>query len=232
MLCDRCGYQDSTINGPHTCSESDLKLAAQRQVAGQSGIAWSSGRSWAWSALTWSFLAVIVGSGLVCAVRLVAVAWEYDSVGALGDAPSAGQLSDWDSAIYFELKIDPVYAVAILVQIAVFVAWFTVVARIVKGAGATRHVLRHRTVAACWVGLVISLGVVFFPHNTPTSMPYDLASVDAALRESYGWQMIYTAVRIAMAGFLVAAIWISRGRVTKLLSERRSVAAQPDQGGR
>jgi len=146
------------------------------------------------------------------------------SAGELGDPPSAAQSADAISAIHFAQQVSSAYSVAVWVYIAAFVVWFMVVGRIVKGLGAPRQVLQHWTVAAWRIGLVISVGVVVF-LSTPPSNADDLASARAALLDFDGRQMIYTGLRIVIAGLLVAAIWILNGRVSKLISARQSVSA-------
>lgn len=222
MLCYACGYQDSTINGPHTCSESDLKAAARRRAAGTPAGHWSIANSWAWPALTWGVLALTFGYGLVCVARFIALATEYGSVSRMGDVPSAAQRADAISAINFAQQFSTAYVVAIWFYLAAFIAWFVVAARIVNGLGAPRQVLRHWTVGAWRIGLVVTFAVVFL-LRTPTTDVHDLASARAALLHFSGTQMIYTGLRIATVGLLIAAIWILRGRIGALISERRSV---------
>jgi hypothetical protein len=223
MLCYACGYQDSTINGPHTCSESDLTAAAKRRAAGSPAAHWSIGNSWAWPAFTWVVLAITFGYGLVCVARFIALAGEYGAVSRMGDVPSAAQRADVISAINFAQQFSTAYFAAVWFYLAAFVAWFVVAARIVKRLGASRGILRHWTVAAWRMGIVVSLAVVFL-LRTPTTDVDDLASARAALLHISGTQMVYTGLRVATVGLLIAAVWVLRGRVSTLVSEPSGTA--------
>jgi hypothetical protein len=121
------------------------------------------------------------------------------------------------SAINFAQQFSTAYFGAIWFYLAAFVAWFVVAARIVKRLGASRGILRHWTVAAWRMSIVVSLAVVFL-LRTPTTDVDDLASARAALLHTSGTQMVYTGLRVATVGLLIAAVWVLRGRVSTLIS--------------
>ncbi|GIH18864.1 hypothetical protein [Rugosimonospora africana] len=218
MLCYECGYQDSTINGPHTCSEADLKRAAKRRSAGAAPSAQSMHDSWVWPAAFWATVVMAVIIAAMNLARLVVLSREYSAVSGLGDPPTAAQIANLINADHAVRGVASFGWLTFMLYFVVLAVWSVVTRRMMRALGVSPAELRHWSGTVAGVGLAVLLVVMFATRQTAVAT--NLASLRAAALRVVAGQIIYTLLGIGFAGLLIVKVRALRERLTELTREK------------
>jgi hypothetical protein len=218
MLCYECGYQDSTINGPHTCSEADLKRAAKRRTAGQARANRSVGGTWVWPAVFRAAIVMAAAIALMNLARLVVLCSEYSAISGLGDPPTAAQRAAALAAINVVREFAPFSTWTLVIYVLALGVWSFVARRVTRELGLSPSDLRHWSRTAAPIGLAAMLVVMFATRQTQPVT--DLASARAAALRLEAGQIICTMLGIAFAGMVIAGVRALRHQLTEMAREK------------
>jgi hypothetical protein len=226
MLCYECGYQDSTVDGPHTCSEADLKRAAKRRRAGAVSADRSPGASWVLPATFWTAIVAAVVIAVVNLARLVVLGREYSAVSRLGSPPTAAQRADAFAAINTVHDFVPLTLLAVVLYVVVVGVWSSVARRITRALRVSPAELRHWTKPAMRIGVAVILVVLCASRQTQPVT--DLASARAAELRIEAGQIIYAMLSIAFAGLVIVGVRAQRERLAELTREKAGARPAPE----
>lgn len=226
MLCHKCGYQDSTIAGPHVCSEADLKRAAKRRRAGARTAA-PMHDSWAWPAAFWAIIVMAVIVAAADLSRLVVLSSQYSAISGLGNPPTAAQIATLVDADRAARHFAPISWLTSVLYLVVLGVWLFVKRRIMRELRASPADLRHWSGAVAGIGLAVILVIMFATRQTAVAT--NLASLRAVALRIEAGQIISTILGVGFAGLLIVRVRALRERLTELTREREEARLAREQ---
>jgi hypothetical protein len=207
MGCTLCGRPNATFGDGHLCVADGGVMLASPGSAPTSG----------WRVTSWTLLALTIAYLLACVAKIVLLVQDYGFVDRFTATSGSVDLAELNRLAASERVVGTIVQLLVLGYLVGFVGWFAMIWQMVARNGLDpRTALRHWTIITFAVSTLVSLVVAFLTRN-PTVNTADLASARDALLAFDRNQIVFTIVRMAVGGLLIAVVCVLRRRVRTLI---------------
>lgn len=203
MRCSLCGRPDAEFADGHLCIAEGVAVARTQTGSPAS----------AWRITSWVLLAIAVAYVVMCLVKIMLLAQDYQFVDQLTANPTSIDVAELNRLADRERLVNNLGQLLVFAYLVGFLLWLVMIWRVVVRNGLSPiGVLSHWTVVVLAVSILVSPILALLTHS-PTVNGDNLAAARDDLLAFDRNQIIFTGVRMLVGVLLATVVWIMRRRV-------------------